>query len=286
MADKTLTHRALPEDLPSWGILVLESHHAPDFFMEWRKHSFIKIIYALNGSGSISIGEKQYQFVAKDVVVIPAGFANRVVDTPGEPSSLYVLCVDPGLIGFDQTIEKRLKAGRCERSGYLANRVEASLRRLLFRQSHSGQLTSLAMAASVLDLLQLLVASNIPATESKRSRSSALEEMARYVDYLDSHFFEAEDIDSAARQLGMSRRTFTKRFREVTGTTWLSYVRGKAVDHAARLLLETSAPITSIAFECGFSDLSTFYRQFKANLGVPPAAWRQQDLSDDDSKQL
>ena len=75
--------------------------------------------------------------------------------------------------------------------------------------------------------------------------------------------------------MSVSRRTFTKRFREATGKSWLEYVRGKAIGHAASLLRETSAPIASIAFECGFADVSTFYRQFKARLGVSPAAWRR-----------
>ena len=274
LCSKTLTRRALPEILPDWGILVLESHHASDFFMEWRTHDFIKVIYALQGTGSLLLGKKTYEFHAQDVLLVPAGVANRIVDSPEGPTSLYVLCVDTSLLAFDRAIEQQLEAGRFPRSEYFAKRVEASLRRLLFRQSHSGKLASLAMAAAVLELFQSLLATKIPRRSGEKSGSHAVEDMTRYVEHLDSHFFEAQDIAAAAKQLGLSRRTFTKRFREVTGTTWLKYVRSKAIDHACRLLLETSAPITSIAFECGFADLSTFYRQFKSHMGVTPAAWR------------
>ena len=272
-----LTRRALPEILPSWGILVLESHHAPDFFMEWREHSFIKVVYALHGSGNLFLGNKSIEFIAKDVLLVPPGKRNRIVDSADQPSSLYVLCVDPKLLAFDASIERQLVSGRLTRSAYLANRVEASLRRLLFQQSHSGKQASLAMAAATLDLFQVLVLKDKPARARSETHNESIEEMVRYVEYLDSHFFEVHDIDSEARKMGVSRRTFTKRFRQVTGRSWLDYVRTKAIEHATRLLIETSAPIASVAFECGFTDLSTFYRKFKSQIGVTPAIWRREN---------
>ncbi len=276
VALKTLTKRALSETLPSWGIFVLESHHAPGFIMEWRRHEFIKVVYALQGRGVLHTAKNKCEFKAKDVLVIPAQLRNRIVDAPGEPSSLYVLCVSPQLLAFDPKITKRLESGRLARSEYLANRVESLFRRMLFQQSHGGHAASLTMAAAVLDLFQILIEKQGRAPLIEEASSKSTHEIERYVEYLDYHFFEAQDIQTAARQLGMSRRTFTKHFREVTGKSWLEYVHSKAIDHAARLLLETPAPITSIAFECGFADLSTFYRQFKARKGTSPAAWRSQ----------
>ena len=162
-------------------------------------------------------------------------------------------------------------------SNYLADRIEAGLRRLLFQQTHGGSHASLAMATATLELFHLLISKEAGDKNFKAVNNRNTSEMLRYIDFLDSHFFESQDIDTAARQLGVSRRTFTKRFRELTGKSWLDYVRGKAIEHAKRLLTETSAPITSISFECGFSDLSTFYRQFKRQVGMSPAVWRKEN---------
>ena len=70
-------------------------------------------------------------------------------------------------------------------------------------------------------------------------------------------------IDAASEQLEMSRRTFTKLFAEITGDTWLRYLRRMAIEHAQRRLRQTGVPIATIAFECGFNDLSSVYRQFR-----------------------
>ncbi len=267
------TRHALPETLPPWGVAVLESHHALDWTMDWRRHPFLKVIYVLAGEGTVEVASRGLPFTAGDLVVVPSERRNRIVDAPGQPSSLYVLCVTPAVLRFDRALLARLPAGCAERSSYLANRAEALFRRLLFQQSHGGASASIAMVASALELLALLLE---PPQEQAEDTSKARREVRRYVSRLDTHFFETTTIDDAARRLGLSRRRFTQLFKEETGQGWLAYVHERAVDHAARLLAETEAPIAAVAFECGFSDLSTFYRRFKSLRGVSPGEWRRQ----------
>lgn len=269
---KRLTRRALTERLPAWGVAVLESHHAPDWSMEKRSHPFLKVVYVLDGAGVVEIGKKPHPFTSGDLVVVPPGSDNRVVDEPGKPSSLYVLCVAPSLLAFDSRLATRLPRGRTARSTYLANRAEALLRRLLFLQAHGGPVVSIGMVSAALELIGLVVE---PPSQSAGDADASRDEVRRYVERLDTHFYESTTIDDAARRLGLSRRRFTQLFREETGCGWLAYVHGRAVEHASRLLAETNAPIASVAFECGFGDLSTFYRRFKALRGVSPGEWRK-----------
>ena len=74
--------------------------------------------------------------------------------------------------------------------------------------------------------------------------------------------------------LGSPDEPSLKLFHELTGETWLSHTRRLAVEHAQQRLFHTELPITSIAFECGFRDLSTFYRQFKKLSGMSPGEYR------------
>ena len=104
--------------------------------------------------------------------------------------------------------------------------------------------------------------------------TDSITRMRAYVDDLADHFFEASNLDAAAAGLGISRRRFTQLFRQVTSTSWLSYVRQLRVEHAKRLLGQTQRTVLSIAFECGFEDLSTFYRAFKREVGHSPNHWR------------
>jgi AraC-like DNA-binding protein/mannose-6-phosphate isomerase-like protein (cupin superfamily) len=271
------TRHALPETLPPWGVAVLESHHSLDWTMDWRRHSFLKVVFALAGEGTVELASREIPFGGGNLVVVPPQTRNRIVDAPGQPSSLYVLCVMPAVLRFDRGLLARLPAGCAERSAYLANRAEGVFRRLLFQQSHGGSSASITMVASALELLALLIEPpHEQDDDTGLAQQAARQEVRRYVGRLDTHFFEATTIDDAARRLGLSRRRFTQLFKEETGRGWLAYVHERAIEHAARLLVESEAPIAAVAFECGFSDLSTFYRRFKSLRGISPGAWRQQ----------
>ncbi len=268
------TQYALPEHLPEWGVSVFESHHAPDFQMEWRRHRFYKIVYVLAGSGRFCFENRETEFESGDLFLVPPGTKNRIVDDPACPASVYVLCVARSVLRLDQEAEKHLVIGKQPRSLYLAHQAESLLRRLLYQRSQSSVAKRFLMTAAVLELMAILLGAG--AVQGEAAAGEPMAEMHRYLRELDNRFFEATTIDAAASQLGLSRRTFTKLFREATGKPWLAYVHERAIDHAARLLRESTMPIASVAFECGFRDLSTFYRRFKSLRGCTPAQWGKQ----------
>jgi AraC family transcriptional regulator, positive regulator of tynA and feaB len=79
-----------------------------------------------------------------------------------------------------------------------------------------------------------------------------------------------------AAEAGISRRYLQKLFamRNLTYTHFINSVR---LDHAARLLerralLDTSQPVSAIAYTSGFSDYTNFARQFRNRFGHPPGA--------------
>ena len=153
--------------------------------------------------------------------------------------------------------------------------VRETLRQLLYEQTSRRAGYRLAMTGLARQMLAMLArASAQPDTSELAGAHDKRAAMAAYVRRLETRFFEAGTIDAAATQLGMSRRRFTELFRELTGSTWTDYVRARRIEHACRLLGGTRRSIVSIAFECGFHDLSTFYRAFKREIGQSPAAWR------------
>ncbi|WP_136082395.1 helix-turn-helix domain-containing protein [Pontiella desulfatans] len=70
-------------------------------------------------------------------------------------------------------------------------------------------------------------------------------------------------------------RRFSQLFRHVNGTSWLNHLRALRIEHACRLLKKSDHSPTAIAYECGFSDLSNFYRAFKKKTGLAPLEYRE-----------
>ena len=277
---RELTDLALPERLPTWGVLVLESHHSPEFTMEWRTHPFVKLVYVLSGQGTFHLGRKSEPFATGDVIVVAPGTRNRIEDDPSSASSLYVCCIAASLLQFDSEAVAWLATRVLRGDGHFANRVASLLRRMVHAQEVQTPSRSVALVADAMKLIHAVCQRTEKLRRSEKDSPDERAIVQRYIETLPSQFFDESTIDAAASQLGIRRRTFTKLFTELTGETWLNHIRRLAIEHAQRRLRQTDLPITSVAFECGFNDLSTFYRQFKHHCGTSPGKYRKRVHSD------
>src|SRR2546430_15821845 len=67
---------------------------------------------------------------------------------------------------------------------------------------------------------------------------------------------------------------FLRLFARVIGVTPHQYLVRTRLRRAARLLAERDRPITDVAFEVGFGDLSNFVRTFHRAAGMSPRRFR------------
>ena len=97
-------------------------------------------------------------------------------------------------------------------------------------------------------------------------------EAARWID-ANSH--EPIDLESAAAEFGLSPFHFLRLFAKVLGVTPHQYLVRSRLRRAARLLAEDTGPITEVALEVGFGDLSNFVRTFHRAAGMSPLRFRK-----------
>lgn len=67
---------------------------------------------------------------------------------------------------------------------------------------------------------------------------------------------------------------FLRTFNAVSGVTPYQFVLAQRLKRAAVRLRRTTDPISVVAYEAGFNDLSTFNRRFRRIMGMTPGAWR------------
>lgn len=90
--------------------------------------------------------------------------------------------------------------------------------------------------------------------------------------WLDTHLAEPSLAD-AARALGASARTLQRKLGE-HGASFQAEVSAARVRAAMRLLRDTDAPLTEIAFEIGCASPASFSTLFRRATGEAPSAWR------------
>jgi AraC-like DNA-binding protein len=103
--------------------------------------------------------------------------------------------------------------------------------------------------------------------ERRRAVSAAL--------WMDAHCEDELDLAATARQAGLSPFHFLRVFSGVLGVTPHQYLLRARLRRAARLLADGDQPVTEVAFDAGFADLSNFVRTFGRAAGVSPRAFRK-----------
>ncbi|HZX27615.1 MAG TPA: helix-turn-helix domain-containing protein [Telluria sp.] len=83
------------------------------------------------------------------------------------------------------------------------------------------------------------------------------------------------DVDALAARSLMSRRTFTRQFRERTGTTFSQWLVQQRVALSQRLLETTDFAVERIAAEAGFGSAISLRQHFARQLRITPAAYRR-----------
>src|SRR6185503_3462237 len=110
-----------------------------------------------------------------------------------------------------------------------------------------------------------------PTQASPRERRRAVDAAL----WIEENAHEPIDLESAAREAGLSAFHFLRTFAAVLGVTPHQYLLRSRLRRAARLLAEESLPITDVAYDVGFGDLSNFVRTFHRAAGVSPRGFRK-----------
>ncbi|MHB8564776.1 MAG: helix-turn-helix domain-containing protein [Acidiferrobacteraceae bacterium] len=82
-------------------------------------------------------------------------------------------------------------------------------------------------------------------------------------------------LDALAERALMSRRSFTRRFRQVTGTTFGAWLVNERLALAQRLLETTDQSIDRIASAAGFGSSVSLRQHFAAAFRVSPSVYRR-----------
>ena len=127
---------------------------------------------------------------------------------------------------------------------------------------------SFAVAGDVLTLLSGDARSDHRQTGRNERRISGV------LQVIESRHVEPLSIAELAGIAGMSPYHFMRIFRDVVGVTPYQYLLRTRLRHAAVDLGTTQEPISAIAFDAGFGDLSTFAAMFRRAFGLSPGRYR------------
>ena len=152
----------------------------------------------------------------------------------------------------------------------------------------SDLLVPLIAAAEVADAdeweeLAVRIAGAVTATLAGRGTTTTapsrrdVRRVSEAVRHIEDNTHEPFTLAALADAAAMSRYHFLRTFRSVVGITPHQFVLGERMRRAAVRLRRSDECVTTIAYDAGFTDLSTFNRRFRRIMGATPTAYRSPD---------
>ena len=81
--------------------------------------------------------------------------------------------------------------------------------------------------------------------------------------YIEKHYTEKITMEDICKRFFISKTTLNAIVKQNTGMTFLKYINFLRVEEAKRIIGKSPLPLKRISELCGFSDYSTFYREYK-----------------------
>ncbi|WP_232323993.1 AraC family transcriptional regulator [Catenuloplanes japonicus] len=128
-----------------------------------------------------------------------------------------------------------------------------------------------AIRAALIDLVVVHILHRLGLREDPRIDAGVSEVLAA----IHAHPERAWTVQQLSEMAGMSRASFTRRFRDAVGMSPMAYLIDWRMTSAAGLLQESAAPLTAIARRAGYSTPFAFTAAFRRKYGVAPGRFRE-----------
>ncbi|MDC7289522.1 AraC family transcriptional regulator [Blautia schinkii] len=266
--------------------VVLDHENSSPEVFHW--HSYFEITCVLEGKGHYFVNGQEYTMDVGDIIIF-----NNV-----EPHGWKLLCNDMHLLVMvfsPEFVAEKLSVfdseylkpfvergsnfkNRIGREEPLSHEIRKGIREINKEWEERQEGYPLMIKANVLRILTMLIRTYQDETKSGemlKEKKNAMKRLEEAFAYINAHHCEKLTLDEVAASVFMSSNYFSSYFRKVTGISFSDYVTRLRIIHARELLRDTDKSVTEIALECGFNNISNFYRLYKKHVGKAPGEDKQ-----------
>jgi AraC-like DNA-binding protein/mannose-6-phosphate isomerase-like protein (cupin superfamily) len=251
------THTRLEEIERGEGpVLALPSEYPDGYNVLPHRHTRAQLLYARTGVVMVATQDGRWMVPPDHALWLPAGTVHAVEMLGGVVmNSVYV--APNAIAGLPDHVRV------VGLTGLMQNLIAAAVTRPLgLIPSRRAEL----IMALMLEEIPLLPAKPLGLPFPGEPRLAAL--CRKFVEAPNPHL----TIDAWAEELAMSRRAFTRAFREATGLS-LSIWRQQACLFTAVPRLAGGETVTSVALDLGYDSVAAFTTMFTRMLGAPPRVY-------------
>jgi len=280
--------KVLAYNIPSSNnkTVIFQDEILPYCFPHLHRHEEIQITLIQKGEGKLEIGDKIYQYGPNEVYVIGANmphvFKSKTSYNDRKSSThtttIYFNPKGPLSTLFDlpelQDIYMFLKNYE---SGF---RIPANafddISNKIFGLKYTNQLELLLQFMELLKTMGEInnLSPLAPGIKGASEVHYDAERMNNICAFITENYSQDLTLDIVAKKAYMTPQAFCRFFKKHTGTTFITFLSKIRINEACRKLsMGGHDSVSSVAINCGFSNISNFNRVFKMIVGKSPSSY-------------
>lgn len=260
---------------------------APTEACNLHTHDYFQVYYMLSGKITHHIESGSAELSCGDVFIVPPNLPHYI-DTNNGPVDFYAMSFMPDFfLGMSENNKlisdflyylKTATLENIQPKFTLPHEdiifVDTVFKRIMseFKSTKTGKEEVIKECVSVLLSLfaRVYFEEKAEALTLEYNRNSVL----HCIEYIKNHLDEDITLTEIARRSAMSKTCFCSIFSSITGTSFKQFLNSCRIKKAAELIL-AGEKISNVSILCGYNDLSTFYRNFKKQIGISPTQYQK-----------
>ncbi|MGI5896599.1 MAG: helix-turn-helix domain-containing protein [Oscillospiraceae bacterium] len=242
-------------------------------------HPACELIFVKQGAARLTIDGREYE-AGPGTLVLLGALEQHELEITARPYVRYFCIFSPQALeqrGIDPALATVFKNRPYHFSHCLKLKNPEAVEKLLqqMEQEYMGRAPYAdQMALDLLEALLICLYRESPGHffRPETAMDTKVWEVQRY---LEAHYAEPVSIAALAAERYVSPDHLARSFKELTGYSPKQYLSENRLLHSRQMLLQTSLPVGTVAFRCGFPDANNFIRTFKRRYGVTPKQFQQ-----------
>lgn len=245
--------------------------------VQLHSHTFYEVLYCSSGDLEYLLGTERYRLQKGDIVIIPPGVSHRplFLEQLTEPYRRMVLWISCSfaerITGFLPELPPCRPHLLLRTAGTQWEMLEQPFRTAVQETARKAPGWEAVVLAQTVQLLVGIfrAVAHLPPPQSEQRE--LLDEIMVYIEH---HLAERISLEQMARQFHVSTSTVSQLFRKRMDVSFYHFVTQRRLI-AAKNLIQSGVSLEQTAAAVGFGDYSNFYRSFRREYGITPAAYRQ-----------
>lgn len=272
---------------------IIKHDIQPNLGKIWHYHPELELHYVIKGEGLRFIGDRISDFSAGEIILLGENLPHTwrcnekyYQNNPDYEVETIVIqflpnCLGKTLLNLPESYLIPTLYENAKKGIVFHGAARENLAKLM---SSAIDTTNLDRIILLLSVLKTLAETDdytfITSSETfYQSNEYDIQRLHKIYKYTLSNFKKEISLEEISSICNLSITSFCRYFKLMNKKTYYDFLIEIRISHVCHFLMEDKFPIELICFECGFNNVSNFYRHFKKVIGMTPLEYKRKYLT-------